>query len=276
MNMNKWMKGALGVVAAGAIIGVGISLFNHQTDGEKTKGSGYVKELKAPGKLTIGLEGNYAPFSYKNKQGKLVGYDVDVAKAVAKELKLKPVFVETKFDSLVAGLDANKYDVVFNDMGETPERREHYTFGSQYLYSQSVMIVRKDSTIKTIKDIKGKRAAQTTSSNYGKAAQKAGAKIVGTPGFAEGLDLISAGKADVMLNADDAWSIFVKKHPKTNLKAIPTKDVDATGAAPMLNKQDKALAKAISKAEQKLAEQGTLRKLSEQYFGKDLTTKLEN
>lgn len=274
--MNKWVKGIIGLAVAGVVVGGGISLVHHQNRDDQTKGAAYVKELKTPGKLTIGLEGNYAPFSYKTKQGKLVGYDVDVAKAVAKQLDLKPVFVETKFDSLVAGLDANKYDVVFNDMGETPERRKHYAFGSQYLYSQSVMIVRKGSDITNIKDIKGKRAAQTTSSNYGKAAQKAGAKIVGTPGFAEGLDLISSGKADVMLNADDAWSIFVKKHPNTNLKAIPTKDVDATGAAPMLNKQDKALAKAVSKAEKELAENGSLRKLSEKYFGKDLTTNPEN
>lgn len=261
--MNTLVKTSL-IVAATGVVGVG--LISSQASADS-----YKSDLKNKGELTVGLEGTYAPFSYKDKSGKLVGYDVDVAKAVAKEMGLKPVFVETKFDSLVAGLDANKYDVVYNDMGKTKEREKNHAFGGEYLNSQAVIIVKKDSDIKTVKDLKGKKAAQTTSSNYGQAAKKNKAELVSAPGFAEALDLVSSGKADATLNADDAWSIYKKEHPKTDLKAIRTNDLDSSGAAPMLNKKDKQLAKEITKAQDKLKKDGTLTKLSKQYFDKDLS-----
>lgn len=261
--MNKVLKASMAIAATG-LVGFGLATYNVSADS-------YKSELKHKGELTVGLEGTYAPFSYKDKHGKLVGYDVEVAKAVAKKLDLKPVFVQTKFDSLVAGLDSNKYDVVYNDMGPTKERKQHYTFGGTYLNSKAVIIVKKGSDIKTVKDLKGKKAAQTTSSNYGQAAQKAKAQIVSAPGFAEALDLVSSGKADATLNADDAWSVYKKQHPKTDLKAIPTDDLDASGAAPMLSKKDKKLAKKITKAQNELKKDGTLTKLSKEYFGKDLS-----
>ncbi|MFH7315025.1 transporter substrate-binding domain-containing protein [Weissella cibaria] len=61
------------------------------------------------------MEGGFAPFSFRTKSGKLSGFEVALAKDVAKQLKLKPVFVQTKFDSLISGLDTKKYDVVYND-----------------------------------------------------------------------------------------------------------------------------------------------------------------
>ena len=66
--------------------------------------------------LTVGLEGTYAPYSYRAKNGNLEGIDVDMAKAIGKKMGLKVVFVPTKWDSLVEGLRANKYDIILNDM----------------------------------------------------------------------------------------------------------------------------------------------------------------
>lgn len=114
--MNKIMKTSVALVAAGMIGGVVASA------------ASYKSELKTKGKLTVGLEGTYAPFSYRSDSGKLTGFEVELVKAVAKKMKLKPVFVQTKFDSLVAGLDAKKYDVVFNNMSITPERKKAYAF----------------------------------------------------------------------------------------------------------------------------------------------------
>ncbi|MBM7616916.1 cystine transport system substrate-binding protein [Weissella uvarum] len=261
--MNKLIKTTVAVAATGVL---GLGLYTNTASADS-----YKSQLKHKGELTIGLEGTYAPFSYKDKSGKLVGYDVEVAKAVAKEMGLKPVFVQTKFDSLVSGLDSNKYDVVYNDMGKTKQREKHYAFGGDYLKSQAVIIVKKDSDIHKVSQLKGKKAAQTTSSNYGQAALKAKANIVSAPGFAESLDLVNSGKADATLNAEDAWGVYKKQHPKTDLKAIPTKDLDSSNAAPMLNKDDKQLAKRITKAQDKLKKDGTLTKLSKKYFDKDLS-----
>ncbi|MDY2520005.1 transporter substrate-binding domain-containing protein [Weissella cibaria] len=89
------------------------------------------------------MEGGFAPFSFRTKSGKLSGFEVALAKDVAKQLKLKPVFVQTKFDSLISGLDTKKYDVVYNDMSITSERQKAYTFGREYLFTKSVLITKK-------------------------------------------------------------------------------------------------------------------------------------
>ena len=261
--MNKMMKTTVALVAAGVIGGVAVPTLT-------ASAAAYKGSVHTKGKLTVGLEGTYAPFSYRNKSGKLTGFEVELVKAVAKEMKLKPVFVQTKFDSLVAGLNAKKYDVVFNNMSINPERKKAYTFAQAYLYTDSVMITKKGSDIKNASDLKGKKAAQTASSDFG---QKKGAKIVSAPGFAEALDLVDSGKADVTLNSQDSWGVYKKAHPKTDLQAKVTKALGETTAAPMLNKKDKKLAKAITKAEKALLKDGTMKKLSEKYFDTDLTTK---
>ena len=161
--MNKIMKTSVALVAAGMIGGVVASATT-------VSAASYKSELKTKGKLTVGLEGTYAPFSYRSDSGKLTGFEVELVKAVAKKMKLKPVFVQTKFDSLVAGLDAKKYDVVFNNMSITPERKKAYAFAQEYLFTESVMITKKGSKIKDYSDLKGKKAAQTSSSDFGQAA----------------------------------------------------------------------------------------------------------
>ncbi len=232
----------------------------------------YQSELKTKGTLTVGLEGTYSPFSYVGKDGKLTGYDVEVATNVAKKMGLKVKFVETKFDSLPAGLDANKFDVIYNDMGVNAERQKSYTFASQYLYTKGVMIVKKNASLKDPKNVKGQKMAQSTSSDYGEVAKQLGADIIASPGFTESLDLVESGKAVATFNSADSWGVYKKANPKTDLKAIDASSVlPKSGAAPMLSKKDQKLAKAITKAQASLKKDGTLKKLSVKYFGSDLS-----
>ena len=76
----------------------------------------------------IGTEGTFAPFSYHDDNDNLVGYDVEVSEALAKELGVKVKFVEVKWDSLIAGLDSDKYDLVTNQVAITAERKKNMIF----------------------------------------------------------------------------------------------------------------------------------------------------
>ena len=225
------------------------------------------------GTLTVGLEGTYAPFSYREK-GKLTGYEVDVAKAVAKEINMKPKFVQTKWDSLLTGLDSNRYDVIFNNVGITKERKNRYLFAEPYLYSKTVLIQKQNGKLKTLEDIKGKNLAQSTSSNFGQMAKKNGAKIVAVPGMVEAMNLIDSGRADAELNDAGAFELWHHKNPDVKVKAVKMdSEIPAVPAAPMLNKNNPKLQKQINKAIKELAKDGTLSKLSKQYFKTDLTKK---
>ena len=269
--MNKYTKIAAIAAVALTVASTGAYAVVPSVSAKATPA--YEKNLHKKGTLTIGLEGTYSPYSYRDKSGKLTGFEVDLSKAVAKKLKLKPEFSQTKFDSLVAGLNARKYDVVYNNMGKNKERAKHYVFASPYLYTKTVMITKPGSDIKTAADLKGKKSAQSASSNFGQAAKKAGTNIVSVPGFAEAIDLVNSGKADVTLNSQDSWGVYKKQHPETKLKAKTTNVLGDTSASPMLNKKDKALAKKITKAQKELKKDGTVAKLSEKYFGSDLTKK---
>ena len=91
--------------------------------------------------LRVGTEGTYAPFTFHNKKDQLTGYDIDVIKAVAKEEGYKLKFNETSWDSMFAGLDAKRFDVIANQVGINKERKEKYKFSNPYTYSSGVLVV---------------------------------------------------------------------------------------------------------------------------------------
>ncbi|HEX5933572.1 MAG TPA: transporter substrate-binding domain-containing protein, partial [Pseudorhizobium sp.] len=76
-------------------------------------------KIKSAGAIRIGTEGTYAPFTFHDASGKLVGFDVEIGEAIAEKLGVKPEFVEGKWDGLIAGLDADRYDAVINQVGIT-------------------------------------------------------------------------------------------------------------------------------------------------------------
>lgn len=93
--------------------------------------------IKSAGVLKIGTEGTYAPFTYHDKDNKLVGFDVEIGEAVAAKLGVKPEFVEGKWDGLIAGLDVNRYDAVINQVGITEERKKKFNSPTRISFQRS-------------------------------------------------------------------------------------------------------------------------------------------
>ena len=130
-------------------------------------------KIKEKKEIVIGTEGTFAPFSYHDDNDNLVGYDVEVSRALAKELGVKVKFVEVKWDSLIAGLDSDKYDLVTNQVAITAERKKKYDFSIPHTYSYPAIITKKDNTeITKMSDIKGRKFSQTGSSNFSKIVEK--------------------------------------------------------------------------------------------------------
>ncbi|KRK45194.1 transporter substrate-binding domain-containing protein [Dellaglioa algida] len=225
--------------------------------------------------LTIGLEGTYRPYSYHDSDNKLTGFEVELGQQLAKKMDLKPKFVESKWDSLVAGLDANKYDVVLNNVGVTKERQAKYNFTSPYIYSKSILVVKKDNTsIKTIKDIKGKKMAQTVTSENGADAKRLGADVVSTDDFSNTISLILDGRADGTINSNDAVYSYLKEKPDTNIKTISTgSEITSLKVAGLIQKDNSKLQEKLDAALKELRADGSLSKLSKKYFGSDITNK---
>lgn len=86
------------------------------------------KKVQDEGKLLIGTEGTYPPFTFHDDKGELTGFDVEISKEVAKRLGLKPEFLETQWDAMFAGLDSKRFDMIANQVGIRPDRQEKYDF----------------------------------------------------------------------------------------------------------------------------------------------------
>lgn len=267
----------IGVLAATSLLGCGSSgnttSNNSKSDQSSTTSSDdLLAQIKSSGTLKIGTEGTYAPYTYHNDQNELVGYDVEVGQAIAKELGVKAEFVETPWDSCIAGLDAKRYDVVMNQVGITDERKEKYDFSTPYTITRAVLIVGKDNNdIKSFNDLKGKKAAQGLTSNFADMAKKYGADLVDTDGqFSKSIDLIASGRADATINDDVAFYDYLKQKPDAPLKIADTLN-EASNNAVLIRKGNDSFVKAVNDALAKLDKDGTLKNISEKYFGNDVT-----
>jgi ABC-type dipeptide/oligopeptide/nickel transport system ATPase component len=94
--------------------------------------------IRASGTLRIGTEGTYAPFTFHDASGALVGFDVEIGRKVAEKLGVTPLFLEGKWDGLIAGLDAKRYDVVINQVGITKERQAKFDFSEPYIRARAL------------------------------------------------------------------------------------------------------------------------------------------
>ncbi|WP_373777194.1 amino acid ABC transporter substrate-binding protein [Glaesserella sp.] len=233
-----------------------------------------LERINNKGTITVGTEGTYAPFTYHDASGKLTGYDVEVTRAVAEKLGVKIDFKETQWDAMLAGLKGERFDLVANQVGlTTPERQATFDKSEPYSWSGAMLLARNDETrITKPEDVKGLKAAQTLSSNYGEMARKYEAEIVPIDGMAQGLLLIQQKRADVTFNDSLALLDYLKKNPNSGLKPVWESN-EKIGAGFIANKgNDEALAK-ISAAVVELQQDGTLKKLGEQFFGKDISVK---
>lgn len=233
--------------------------------------AGSLKDIEAAKQFRIGTEGTYAPFTYHDASGALVGFDVEIGREVAKRLGVEPVFVEGKWDGLIAGLAANRYDAVINQVGITEERKARFDFSDPYIVSKAVLIVKDgDDAIRSFADLKGKRAAQSLTSNYGKLAEASGATLVGTDGFDQSIQLVLTGRADATINDNLSFLDFKKQKPNAPVKIAATQD-EAAASGIIVQKNNPDLVAAINKALAEMKADGTYDAISQKYFGADVS-----
>ena len=234
----------------------------------------HLARIKQQGQIVVAMEGTWAPWTYHDESDALVGYDVEVANAIAGKLGVKASFVEGEWDGLFAGLDADRYDLVVNGVDITEERSRKYEFTTPYAYNKTAVIVSSDrNDIKSFEDLKGKKTANTISSTYAEVAESYGADVTGVDDLNQTFQLLITGRIDATLNAEMTYYDYMKAHPDAKIK-IADLSKDATHVAiPVKKGEDSAsLVEAINRALEELKADGTLSKLSIKYFGTDITT----
>ena len=222
--------------------------------------------IKSAGVLRVGTEGVYAPFSFHDPAtGLLTGYDVDVARAVGKKLGVTVEFVETPWDSIFAALEANRFDVVANQVTITPERQQLYDLSEPYAIGEGVIVTRADDdSITSLDDLRGRTAAQSTTSNWAQVARDAGARIEAVEGLTQAMALLSQGRVDVVVNDSLSIYAYLAETGDTAVKiAATTGEKSEQGFAARKNS---GMLPELNRTLEELKADGTLAEISQKYL----------
>lgn len=237
---------------------------------QKPQGDGSLDRVKKAGKLVFATDSTYPPMEYE-ENGKIIGFDMDVAAEVARRLGVKFEAVSAKWDGLLPGLKEKKYDAVISTMNVTDERKKEVDFAS-YTALDQVFVVRPDSQpVKKLEELVGKVVAVqvgTTSEDMAKAV-KGVKEIKSFDQFDTTFVELKNKKADVIVVDEPVGLYFAKKDPKTFVVSGQAAQAEPVGIA--IRKEDKELREAIEKAVDAMKKDGKFKEISMTWFGKDLT-----
>ncbi len=275
----KFRKVTALFMAAAVLGSVGLTGCSSQGSGQSSQensstGSGdLLAQIQERGEIVIAMEGTWAPWTYHDESGTLVGFDVEVGQQIAEALGVETTFVEGEWDGLLAGLDAGRYDIMINGVDITEERSDAYDFSEPYAYNRTAVIVSADNTdITSMEDLAGKHTANTISSTYAEVAEGYGAEVTGVDDLNQTFELLLSGRIDATLNAEVTYYDYMEAHPDANIK-IACLDPEATQVAIPFRKGEEtaSLREAVNQALADMRESGALSELSEKYFGTDIT-----
>jgi len=227
-------------------------------------------DIRKSGTIVIASEGKFAPFNFVDN-GKLTGFEIDVANAVAAKMGLKVEWKMMSFDGLLVGLGQDRWDMVIASHGITEERAKAVTFASPH-YCTGGVIVSKDGAIKTAKDLAGKEVAVQTGTTYYENAKKLPVKEV------KSFPADSSARAALDTGHVDAW-VTDKFVARASLAATPgTPDkigdflfVEKIAAA--VAKGNTALVGEVDKALAAILADGTYAAISKKWFNEDIRCK---
>ncbi len=233
----------------------------------------HLARIKSAGKLTIGLEGDWQPFSFHDSSDQLVGFDVEVAQNIAEIIGVKADIIEAPWDGLFAGETAGTYDIVVNGVDVTEERQKTYDFTDPYAYDHTVLVVKTGNTeITAFEDLKGKTSANSIGSTYMEIGESYGAEVKGVDTLAETMSMVLNGQVDATINASTSVQDYLLTTGETGVTVIDQLDETTAYAIPLVKGSDNdSLRQAINDALKQMRESGKLAELSEKYFGADLT-----
>jgi len=256
-----------------------------------TASGGLLDQVKQRGKLVIATDANYKPQSFKNPDGSWEGFDIDVAREIAKRLGVQAEFLDISFDIVTAGGWNDRWDMNVGSMTVTPDRKKALYFSTPYYYTPAAFVVHKDSKATSIDDLKGKKVGVGSGTTYldylqgkltlegeeilKKAPDGVQPQIYDTDQLA--LTDLAQGdgvRVDAVLTALPTAQDAIKGGQPYKILGDPVYYEDLAAAFDQKSTADsKPLADAVSQAIGAMHQDGTLTQLSQKYYGIDLTTK---
>ena len=259
---------ALGLVAAGVLAAC--------SGGDKKDSAS--SEAATPGKKEIVVATNASPkpFIYE-ENGELTGYEIEVVRAIFKDSdKYDVKFEKTEWSGVFAGLDADRYQMAVNNISYTKERAEKYLYAAPTAKNPNVLVVKKDdSSIKSLDDIGGKSTEVVQGTTSAKQLEDYNKQHSDNPtvlnytraDFQQIMGRLSDGQFDYKIFDKIGVETVIKNQGLDNLKVIELPSDQQPYVYPLLAKGQDELKSFVDKRIQELYKDGTLEKLSKQFFG---------
>lgn len=230
---------------------------------------------KEQNKIVIGLDDNFPPFGFHDESGQLVGFDIDMAKEAAKRLNMDVEFKPIDWDSKETELQSKNIDAIWNGLSITPEREKNILFSRPYENGPQILLVRADSPIQGKADLAGK-VVGTQQSSTGLEAINAEPELKKSfkelkeysDNVTSFMDL-EVGRIDAVVVAKTTAAYFMKKN-KANFRIIDVGYPDIPSGVGM-RKDDTALKEKLDKVLEDMHNDGTSTKISEKWFGIDIS-----
>lgn len=261
----------LSLIVAAVLMGCGGKDNKEATsdETEKASASDVGDRITDSKKMRVGFEGTYPPFNFIDDKDNFQGFDVDISKEIAKRLDVEVEFIATKWDGLIGGLKADKFDIIIGQMTVTEERKKSVDFTDPYIVTGSVLVTREDTDdITELEDLKGKKVGVgggTTFEEVANSVEGADVKLYKT--VADYIQDLTNKRLDVIINDQLLISYNIKEN---NLPIKISSDIvskEENGMA--INKGNEEFVKKVNQALKDMREDGTYKDIYKEWFGTD-------
>ncbi len=242
-------------------------------DKNKNNGDQSLQKVLDAGKLVLGLDENYPPMGFRDESGEIVGFDIDMAQEVCNRLGIDLVKQPIEWGKKEDELNSGNIDCIWNGMSVSPERSASMCLSRSYLRSELVFVVMADSGIEDVQQIKGKKvgvqAGSTTEDELKDSTLMPDITIVKYGDNKELMQELEEGKIDVAF-IDSISTYYYSSMTDERLSILPTvfsREELAIG----FRRDDHALRDKIQEIIYEMNEDGTVKRISEKWFGKDIT-----
>lgn len=242
------------------------------TDGPDTS----FEDVKAKGKLILGLDDSFPPMGFRDDNNEIVGFDIDAAQEVAKRMGVELVLQPIVWESNVQELNTGNIDCVWNGMSYSESRNEKMKLSEPYMRNTQVVVVLNDSPVQTLADLTGKSVVIQSGSTASEAVdanedfKKSLGKLTKVADNVQAMMDLKVAGSDAVAMDEVVAKYYMEKNPGEFrvLDEILADENYVVG----FRKKDEALCAEIEKQLKAMAADGTLAKISETWMGDDLTT----
>lgn len=234
---------------------------------------------QTPNKVRVAVEGNYPPFSQLGTDGKLSGFDIDIANAVCAEMKADCTLITQEFDGMMPALNAKKFDMIVASMTITPEREKVADFSDPYYDVPSRWVAKANSVAgNSAAQLKGKKIVVLRNSPRAKYVQDnyKDSEVLLVAKESEVYMELAAGRADVALGSSVVSSEAFLKKPEGKGYAQVGNTVKIGGGSTggvgiAMRKGDTELKNRVNAALKAIKANGTYKKMADKYFDFDIS-----